>query len=80
MTGRIIMEFHMTLLHTKYTSLRFKRSRFFFKNFHHKPMADNDTPVWTLGAWLARFIKKSTIHCYTQNMKALGLLVSEKIF
>ena len=47
-------------------------------------MADNDTPgagpVWTQGARLAGFIKKTTIHCYTQNMKALGILVSEKIF
>ena len=39
-------------------------------------------PVWTPGAWLAEFIagfiKKTTIHCYTQNMKALGYVVSEK--
>ena len=53
-------------------------------------------PVWTPGAPLAAFIKESiihipgarlagfikrtTIHCYTQNMKALGLVVSKKIF
>ena len=35
-------------------------------------------PVWTPGARLAGFIKRTTIHCYTQNMKALGLVVSEK--
>ena len=39
-------------------------------------------PVWIPGAGLARFIagfiKRTTIHCYTQNMKALGLVVSEK--
>ena len=35
-------------------------------------------PVWTPGAQLAGFIKMTTIHCYTQNMKALGLVVSEK--
>ena len=40
-------------------------------------------PAWvTQGAWLAGFIagfmKRTTIHCYTQNMKALGLVVSEK--
>ena len=33
-------------------------------------------PVWTPGARLAGFIagsiKRTTIHCYTQNMKALG--------
>ena len=37
-------------------------------------------PVWTPGARLAGFIKRTTIHCYTQNMKALGLVDSEKIF
>ena len=54
-------------------------------------MADNDAPrvwpVWTPGTQLAApgtqlagFIKRTTIHCYIQNMKALGLVVSEKIF
>ena len=33
---------------------------------------------WTPGARLAGFIKRTTIHCYKQNMKALGLVVSEK--
>ena len=37
-------------------------------------------PVWTPGAPSAGFIKRKTIHCYKQNMKALGLVVSEKIF
>ena len=32
----------------------------------------------TLGAWLAGFIKRSTTHCYTQIMRALRLVVSEK--
>ena len=32
----------------------------------------------TLGAWLAGFIKRITKHYYTQNMKALRLVVSEK--
>ena len=45
-------------------------------------MVDNDMPgawpVWTPGAPLAGFIKKSTIHCSTQNIKALGHVVSEK--
>ena len=31
----------------------------------------------TPGPWLAGFIK-TTKHCYTQNMKALGFVVSEK--
>ena len=51
--------------------------------FHYKPMADDAPgawPVWTSGTWLAGFIKRSTIHCYTHHMKALGLVVSKKIF
>ena len=35
-------------------------------------------PVWTPGARLAGFIKRTTIHCYIQNMKALGLVVLDK--
>ena len=35
-------------------------------------------PVWTPGAWLAGFIKRTIIHCYTQNLKALCPVVSEK--
>ena len=45
-------------------------------------MAANDAPgagpVWTPWAWLEGFIKRTPIHCYIQNMKALGFLVSEK--
>ena len=32
----------------------------------------------TQGAWLAGFIKRTITHCYIQNIKALGLVVSEK--
>ena len=50
----------------------------------YKSIVDNDMPrawpIWTPGAPLAGFIKRSTIHCSTQNMKALGHVVSEKIF
>ena len=35
-------------------------------------------PVWTTGAPLAGFIKRNTIYCYIQNMKALDLVVLEK--
>ena len=35
-------------------------------------------PFLTPGARLAGFIKRTTIHCYTQNRKALCLVVSEK--
>ena len=38
-----------------------------------------DSPQKTY-AWLEEFIKEITKHCYTQNIKALGLMVSEKIF
>ena len=34
-------------------------------------------PFLIPGAWLAGFIKRNTTHCYTQNMKALGLVVLE---
>ena len=51
---------------------------------HYKPMADNDAPgawpIWTPGSRLAGITKGLTKHCFTQNMKALGLMVSEKIF
>ena len=47
-------------------------------------MADNDAPgelpIWTTGSRLAGIIKGLTKHCFTQNIKALGLMVSEKIF
>ena len=49
---------------------------------HYKPMADNDAPrgVANLapGSRLAGIIKGLTKHCFTQNIKALGLMVSEK--
>ena len=35
-------------------------------------------PIWTPGSRLAGFIKGLTKHCFTQNIKALGLMVSEK--
>ena len=47
----------------------------FFFLFHDVPGAG---PVWTPGAWLAGFIKRTTIYCYTQNVEALGLVVFEK--
>ena len=47
----------------------------FLKFSHDAPRAG---PVWTPGARLAGFIKRNTIHCYKQNMKALGLVVSRE--
>ena len=49
---------------------------------HYKPMADNDAPeawrFWIPGSRLAGVIKGLTKHCFTQNIKALGFMVSEK--
>ena len=45
-------------------------------------MADNDAPrawpIWTPGSRLAGIVKGLTKHCFTQNIKALGLMGSEK--
>ena len=78
MIGRIYKQDHYTLLHTKYEGsgpCGFGEEDFFYVLPHHAPGVG---PVWNLGARLAGFIKRTTIHCYTQNMKGLGLVVSEK--
>ena len=75
--GRIYKEDHYTLLHTKYESsgpCGFREEDFFM---FYPPPPPRGGPVWTPGSRLAGFIKRTTIHCYTQNMKALGLVVSE---
>ena len=45
-------------------------------------MADNYAPgawpILTPGSRLAGIIKELTKHCFTQNIKTLGLIVSEK--
>ena len=77
MVGRIYKEDDYTLLHTKYESsgpCGFGEEDFLCFS-HDAPGAG---PVWTPGARLAGFIKRTIIHCYTHNMKALGLVVSEK--
>ena len=74
--GRIYKEDHYTLLQTKYESsgpCGFGEEDFLC--FTHDPPGAG--PLWTPLARLAGFIR-TTIHCYTQNMKALGLVVSEK--
>ena len=78
MVGRICKEDHYTLLHTKYESsgcCGFGEEDFFLCFSYDAPGAG---PVWTPGARLAGFIKKATIHCCTQNMKAQGLVYSKK--
>ena len=49
-----------------------------FRCFSYDAPPPGAGPVWTPGARLAVFMKKITIHCYTQNIKALDLVVSEK--
>ena len=61
---------YYTLVHTTYESYGFGEEDF-FKVF---PM----TPRARLAGFIAEFIKKTTIHCYIEIMKALGLVVSEK--
>ena len=78
MVGRINKEDHYTLLHTKYESsgpCGFREEDFFLYFPHDAPGAG---PVLTPGARLAGFMKRTTRHCHTQNMNALGLVVSEK--
>ena len=77
--GRIYKEDHYTMLHTKYESsgpCGFGEDDFLC--FTHDPPPRGAGPVRTPGARLAGFIKRITVHCYTQNMKALGFVFSEK--
>ena len=78
MDGRIYKEDHYTLLYTKYVisgPCGFGEEDFFLCFTHDLLGAE---PVWTPGARLAGFMKRTTINCYTQNMKALGIVISEK--
>ena len=71
MVGRIYREDNYTLFHTKYESsgpCGFREDVLCFS--HDDPHDPRAWPVWTPGARLAGFIKRTTIHCYTQNMKA----------
>ena len=64
----------------KALGLVISEKKIFFYVLPMTPPPAGAGPVWTPGARLAGFIKRTTIHCYTQNMKALGLVVSEKKF
>ena len=63
MVGRIYEEDHYTLLHTnmKALGLVVLEKKIFLSFSHDVPGAG---PVWTPGAWLAGFIKRTTKHCY----------------
>ena len=76
--GSIYKVEYYTLVHTTYESsgpYGFGDEDFLKSFSHDAPRAG---PVWTPGAQLAGIIKRTTIHCYKQNIKALGLAVSEK--
>ena len=74
------------MLHTKYESsglFGFGKEDFFYVFpivSLWELMTPGAGPFLTPGPWLAGFIKRTTKHCYTQNMKALGFVVSEKNF
>ena len=80
--GSIYKGEYYTLIHTTYESSGPYGFGEDFLCFSHD--APGAGPVWTPGAllveFIAGFIKRTTIHCYKQNMKALGLVVLEKIF
>ena len=76
--GRIYKEDHYTLLLTKYESSGPCGFGELVRLW--ELMTPGTGPFLTPRARLAGFIKRTTIHCYIQNMKALGLVVSEKIF
>ena len=73
MLGRIYVKLHITLCcipNIEALAVVVSEKKIFSCVFHYKPMADNDAygvgPVWTPGAWLAGFIKRTTKHCYTK--------------
>ena len=77
MVGRIYKEDHYTSLHTKRESSG--PCGFGEDFFYVFPMVPLGRGLYgPPGARLAGFMKRTTIHCYTQNMKALGLVVLEK--
>ena len=70
---------HWSIQHMKALGHMVSEKKIFLCFSHDAPGVG---PAWTPGAWLAvfvaGFIKRTNLHCYTQNMKALGLVVSEK--
>ena len=74
MVSRIYIEDHYTLLHTKYENSWPCGFGEDFLCFSHDVPGAGPLP----GTRLAGFIKRTTIHCCTQNIKALDLVVSEK--
>ena len=71
----LLLLLHWSTQHMKALGHMVSEKKIFFRFSHDAPGAG---PVWTPGAQLAGFIKRTTIHCLKQNMKALGLVVLEK--
>ena len=71
---------HWSTQHMKALGHMVSEKKIFFLCFSHD--APWVVPAWNPGAQLAGFvagfIKRTTLHCYTQNMKALVLVVSER--
>ena len=84
MIGRTYVEYHLNCytLNIQALGLVVLEKKIFKCLSHYKPMADHDAsgawPIWNPGSRLAGIIKGLTKHCFTQNIKALGLMVSEK--
>ena len=58
-----------------------KKKKLSFSHYKYKGANDPGVwPVWAPGAWLAGFMYVTTKQCYILNMKAMGLMISEKIF
>ena len=86
MIGTIYGRPYITMLHTKYKSFGscVFRDEYFFMYFpllytHIADKAQGAWPVRTPGTLLVGFKKRITLHCYTQNMKAIGFVVLDNI-
>ena len=85
--GRIYKEDHYTWYTKKLATHKSSVPCGFGEHFlcfsHCKSMGANDHWAGAFlkpGAWLAGFLKRTTTHCCIQNMKALRLVVSVKMF
>ena len=76
----IYVKLHIKMMHAKYRSFGScgVREEDFTYISYYKTMTDNDAPgaglVSIPGARFAGFIKRSNIHCYTQNILKLLVL------
>ena len=81
---RIYKEHHYTLLHTKCESSGpsgvGEKYIFFPIVSLCELIIPGAGPFLTPGTWLEGFIKRTTIHCYTNNMKAMGLVFRRRFF